>query len=461
MKITFTERKKEEYTTTIATKKKKKKIYFDFEETKQNKKRMGCSSSVADVPHNNRTPPRTVTRHLATNPATGHPITIYATPQNVNNSSNINLNTGETTKSTSKSPAGNSVCSKALVDALPRYRFSVRTPPPQHLAIQAPTITAEDADEVVMMIDNTPHNIMTPSAQRTGGASRQQENEENVMQHTGTRVLDLEETPPAVAVPTITNNAASPGSLGERRDEGAPEAVEAADTTVLVARRISLTNINGTTTTTAAVNPPPRLESELLLSSSHHHHHGGSESVEASPHPRGTLTTSALPQPSPLSGSNSNNQQSILQSLLITPTRATNDRLHSAQSTSRRRSTPLITSPYTGRTRPSPVFPAASTQPPPPQPPSTNDAVKASTVSVAAVLLAPTECTPHGVACCGGISQEEECSICLGDMLDTIVIVLPCLHRFHEECATKWLVQHDGSCPDCRLPVVLSNFATS
>ncbi|OMJ25529.1 Receptor homology region, transmembrane domain- and RING domain-containing protein 2 [Smittium culicis] len=55
-----------------------------------------------------------------------------------------------------------------------------------------------------------------------------------------------------------------------------------------------------------------------------------------------------------------------------------------------------------------------------------------------------------------GSNQEEknhnyECLICfeiinLGDKIR----IIPCLHRFHQECLDTWLTSRSGSCPNCR-----------
>ncbi|KAI1258874.1 hypothetical protein F5Y18DRAFT_433893 [Xylariaceae sp. FL1019] len=52
-----------------------------------------------------------------------------------------------------------------------------------------------------------------------------------------------------------------------------------------------------------------------------------------------------------------------------------------------------------------------------------------------------------------GDEGKGECTICIDDVkLGDEVIVLPCKHWFHEECASLWLKQHN-SCPVCRAAI--------
>ncbi|KAK1438896.1 hypothetical protein QVD17_04708 [Tagetes erecta] len=47
-------------------------------------------------------------------------------------------------------------------------------------------------------------------------------------------------------------------------------------------------------------------------------------------------------------------------------------------------------------------------------------------------------------------SEEEDCAICLMEYgVDGEVKELPCKHRYHSDCVTKWLGVN-GSCPVCR-----------
>lgn len=49
-----------------------------------------------------------------------------------------------------------------------------------------------------------------------------------------------------------------------------------------------------------------------------------------------------------------------------------------------------------------------------------------------------------------GPEMKGECTICIDEVrVGDEVLVLPCKHWFHEECASLWLKQHN-SCPVCR-----------
>ena len=48
--------------------------------------------------------------------------------------------------------------------------------------------------------------------------------------------------------------------------------------------------------------------------------------------------------------------------------------------------------------------------------------------------------------------KENECSICHEQLMQD-VNVLPCSHRFHNECIEPWITSHN-SCPICRAPIV-------
>ena len=57
-------------------------------------------------------------------------------------------------------------------------------------------------------------------------------------------------------------------------------------------------------------------------------------------------------------------------------------------------------------------------------------------------------------------NNQEECPICLCEMLEGPVVQLPnCGHRFHQDCISTWLV-NQKKCPLCRAPVIL-DFTTS
>jgi hypothetical protein len=52
-----------------------------------------------------------------------------------------------------------------------------------------------------------------------------------------------------------------------------------------------------------------------------------------------------------------------------------------------------------------------------------------------------------------GPELKGECTICIDEVrVGDEVIVLPCKHWFHEECASLWLKQHN-SCPVCRAAI--------
>ncbi|TVY16046.1 putative RING finger protein, partial [Lachnellula arida] len=49
-----------------------------------------------------------------------------------------------------------------------------------------------------------------------------------------------------------------------------------------------------------------------------------------------------------------------------------------------------------------------------------------------------------------GPEGKAECSVCMDDVvLDEEVVILPCSHWFHEQCASMWLSEHN-TCPICR-----------
>jgi hypothetical protein len=52
-----------------------------------------------------------------------------------------------------------------------------------------------------------------------------------------------------------------------------------------------------------------------------------------------------------------------------------------------------------------------------------------------------------------GEAEEQGCAICLDSFaLGQRVLTLPCLHRFHETCATPWL-RKKATCPVCKHPL--------
>ena len=48
--------------------------------------------------------------------------------------------------------------------------------------------------------------------------------------------------------------------------------------------------------------------------------------------------------------------------------------------------------------------------------------------------------------------QNEECCICLDNDTIQIWVVLPCGHKFHNSCISRWLAAHP-SCPVCRVRI--------
>jgi len=54
-------------------------------------------------------------------------------------------------------------------------------------------------------------------------------------------------------------------------------------------------------------------------------------------------------------------------------------------------------------------------------------------------------------------SKETECNVCLGALdQDSDVVELPCKHRYHAECISKWLTQCKNACPTCKAPIELA-----
>mmetsp|Transcript_20973 Transcript_20973/g.69964 ORF Transcript_20973/g.69964 Transcript_20973/m.69964 type:complete len:114 (+) Transcript_20973:194-535(+) len=47
-------------------------------------------------------------------------------------------------------------------------------------------------------------------------------------------------------------------------------------------------------------------------------------------------------------------------------------------------------------------------------------------------------------------NEGEDCSICLSTIFQgNLMAILPCSHRFHEQCVLRWLNQ-SRACPYCR-----------
>jgi len=76
------------------------------------------------------------------------------------------------------------------------------------------------------------------------------------------------------------------------------------------------------------------------------------------------------------------------------------------------------------------------------------------------MLLRLDETVPRPTASSSSIEQlptlrgkevlGEECSVCLASFeCDDVVAVLPCRHRFHRSCISKWLAECRRACPLC------------
>lgn len=52
-----------------------------------------------------------------------------------------------------------------------------------------------------------------------------------------------------------------------------------------------------------------------------------------------------------------------------------------------------------------------------------------------------------------------DCGICMTTTTGSLVVTLPCLHTYHQECAEHWLVNHESTCPECRTKVCPENFS--
>lgn len=55
-----------------------------------------------------------------------------------------------------------------------------------------------------------------------------------------------------------------------------------------------------------------------------------------------------------------------------------------------------------------------------------------------------------------GKQAHTECSICLQEYEQgELLLTLPCMHVFHKQCATRWLLEPEsaGECPQCKAPI--------
>jgi len=77
--------------------------------------------------------------------------------------------------------------------------------------------------------------------------------------------------------------------------------------------------------------------------------------------------------------------------------------------------------------------------------------VIASMRNVDGYALFPAELkTLHKECSLPSVSPEEECSICMGNLADSIAIAFPiCRHKYHTQCLDRWL-QTKTTCPLCR-----------
>lgn len=69
-------------------------------------------------------------------------------------------------------------------------------------------------------------------------------------------------------------------------------------------------------------------------------------------------------------------------------------------------------------------------------------------------LTAPSELLatmPLDMCLKGGPWEQKACSICQSEYEpNEVIMILPCEHHFHKDCAMEWLSKHSKKCPICK-----------